>query len=169
MTTLLFAGWRGGEQGGCPANLPSRGATLIRAKGDGHNIDKASLSHTHTRLYKKPRPCWAACSSDQRGQWRGSRGGKHTVALNSHHLHPEGRWQRLKQLDIPPSAAPTPTSQPPRPPQHHWDSATKHNDFLFFTSGCSSSSSSSSSPTGSTFKLYSFNKIHNMGHTFVFL
>lgn len=62
------------KRGGCPANLPSRGATSIGHEGMVKTLIRASQSHTC--LNKELGPCWAACSSDQQGQRRSR--GKHT-------------------------------------------------------------------------------------------
>lgn len=97
------------KRGFCCQSSP-QGGHFDRAWGDGHNIDKASQSHTclNKELGLAGPP--AAPTSRVNGEAERS-----TRALNSDHLHTEGHWQRLKQLNIPPSVALTPTSQQLQP------------------------------------------------------
>lgn len=56
---------------GLPCQSPLQEGHSDRVKGDGHDTDKASHTHKHTRTHtssKKPGPCCAARSSEQRGQ-----------------------------------------------------------------------------------------------------
>lgn len=99
--TLVFAG-NNRAKGGCPANLPSRGATLIGQKGMATTLIRPHTPHTHT--YIKSRGLAGRLQLRSAGSMARERGTH--WALNSHHLHIQGHWQRLKQLNIPPSVAP---------------------------------------------------------------
>lgn len=102
--TTLCLKRNNGTKGCCPANLPSRGGRADWEKGMDRTLMRPSRSH----LNKKAEALLGRLQLWSLGSLARQRE-THWV-LNSLHLCSEGHLQRLKQLNIPPSGALTPTS-----------------------------------------------------------